>query len=308
MRVFAEFHAQTGFKKIGVLSFNPHASDFGTIGGKEEREISNAIKICNAFLNFKNLSKIRQKSLLKAHQIEPESLLENLLYDEILLSNLAESLEKTAKFRHFFLPNPLVADTAFTKNALKHCNRLVAMSHDLALAPLKALFFEKSVNVSLNLPIIRTSPDHGTAFDKAYKGAKISTKSYKNAINSALNLIKTHKNSAKESYDLIHKSPKEPILRYLRRIKPQLAEEGIAQIGLFGSLARDEATINSDIDIFTERSEAFLAKRSGFAALIFLEDLRKSLEKRFYKKVDLCDKNAISEEKRAEFFKGAIYA
>ena len=104
--------------------------------------------------------------------------------------NLAQKLEKELKIQHFYQPNPLVADSAFTKNALKHCNRLVSMSHDLALTPLKALYFDKSVNVSLNLPIIRTSVDHGTAFDKAYTRAKISTKSYKEAVKTALHLAK----------------------------------------------------------------------------------------------------------------------
>ncbi|EPA2463917.1 4-hydroxythreonine-4-phosphate dehydrogenase PdxA, partial [Campylobacter jejuni] len=69
-----------------------------------------------------------------------------------------------------------------------NCNRLVAMYHDLALAPLKALYFDKSINVSLNLPIIRVSVDHGTAFDKAYKNAKINTKSYFEAAKFAINL------------------------------------------------------------------------------------------------------------------------
>ena len=190
------FYSQTRFKNIGVLSFNPHASDFGTIGGKEELELSRALKITNAFLNFKTLSNTHQKSLLNHHKIESANLLKSLLDDEILLSNLSQSLEKEVKFKHFYNPNPLVADTAFTKNSLKQCNRLVSMSHDLALAPLKALFFEKSVNVSLNLPIIRTSVDHGTAFDKAYKNAKISTKSYKEAIAVALKLIIKKKNKA----------------------------------------------------------------------------------------------------------------
>ena len=110
---------------------------------------------------------------------------------EFLNQNLAQKLEKELKIQHFYQPNPLVADSAFTKNALKHCNRLVSMSHDLALTPIKALYFDKSVNVSLNLPIIRTSVDHGTAFDKAYTRAKISTKSYKEAVKTALHLIKS---------------------------------------------------------------------------------------------------------------------
>lgn len=183
---FIDFYAQTHFKNIGVLAFNPHASDFGTIGGEEERKITTAIKFANLFLSFKAQSQVRQKAILKAHQLySKESLLQNLFIDE----TLADKLENSLKLKHFYQPNPLVADSAFTKNALKHCNRLVSMSHDIALAPLKALYFDKSVNVSLNLPIIRTSVDHGTAFDKAYTRAKISTKSYKEAIQTALNFI-----------------------------------------------------------------------------------------------------------------------
>ena len=72
---------------------------------------------------------------------------------------------------------PLVPDTAFSKKK----GNFIAMYHDQGLAPLKALYFDESINVSLNLPILRTSVDHGTAFDIAYK--KIAkNKSYINAI------------------------------------------------------------------------------------------------------------------------------
>ena len=65
---------------------------------------------------------------------------------------------------------PLVPDTAFTAKK----GNFIAMYHDQGLTPLKALYFDKSINVSLNLPILRTSVDHGTAFDIAYKNkAKI---------------------------------------------------------------------------------------------------------------------------------------
>ncbi|MBR4141535.1 MAG: 4-hydroxythreonine-4-phosphate dehydrogenase PdxA, partial [Campylobacter sp.] len=80
---------------------------------------------------------------------------------------------------------PLVQDVAFNPISLKNCNRLVAMNHDAGLAPLKALYFDESINVSLNLPIVRTSVDHGTAYDIAYKGVA-ETKSYENAVKSAL--------------------------------------------------------------------------------------------------------------------------
>jgi len=78
--------------------------------------------------------------------------------------------------------NPIVPDIAFTPNFRKNYQYFVAMYHDQGLAPLKALYFEEGINVSLNLPILRTSVDHGTAFDIAYKGAKLNLKSYINAI------------------------------------------------------------------------------------------------------------------------------
>ncbi|WP_198306394.1 4-hydroxythreonine-4-phosphate dehydrogenase [Arcobacter vandammei] len=83
---------------------------------------------------------------------------------------------------------PLVPDTAFSPKSRENYTYFVAMYHDQGLAPLKALYFEESINVSLNLPIIRTSVDHGTAFDIAYKDKNPSNKSYINAIKEAINL------------------------------------------------------------------------------------------------------------------------
>ena len=76
----------------------------------------------------------------------------------------------------------IVPDIAFTPNFRKNYKFFVAMYHDQGLAPLKALYFDEGINVSLNLPILRTSVDHGTAFDIAYKGKDVSLKSYINAI------------------------------------------------------------------------------------------------------------------------------
>lgn len=83
---------------------------------------------------------------------------------------------------------PMVPDTAFSPNSRKNYTYFVAMYHDQGLAPLKALYFDESINVSLNLPIIRTSVDHGTAFNIAYKNENINTQSYINAIKEAVNL------------------------------------------------------------------------------------------------------------------------
>ena len=78
--------------------------------------------------------------------------------------------------------DPLVPDVAFTPNVRKNYRHYIAMYHDQGLAPLKALYFDEGINVSLNLPILRTSVDHGTAFDIAYKGLKLNSLSYINAI------------------------------------------------------------------------------------------------------------------------------
>jgi 4-hydroxythreonine-4-phosphate dehydrogenase len=65
---------------------------------------------------------------------------------------------------------PLPPDTAFLPKLRASCDAYVCMYHDQGLIPLKALAFEDAVNVTLGLPIVRTSVDHGTAFDIAWKG------------------------------------------------------------------------------------------------------------------------------------------
>ncbi|RQP16943.1 MAG: 4-hydroxythreonine-4-phosphate dehydrogenase, partial [Brucella intermedia] len=65
---------------------------------------------------------------------------------------------------------PLPADTMFHASARATYDAAVCMYHDQALIPAKALAFDETVNVTLGLPFIRTSPDHGTAFDIAGKG------------------------------------------------------------------------------------------------------------------------------------------
>jgi 4-hydroxythreonine-4-phosphate dehydrogenase len=65
---------------------------------------------------------------------------------------------------------PLAADTMFHAEARSHYDVALCMYHDQALIPLKTLHFDDGVNVTLGLPIIRTSPDHGTAFGIAGKG------------------------------------------------------------------------------------------------------------------------------------------
>jgi 4-hydroxythreonine-4-phosphate dehydrogenase len=65
---------------------------------------------------------------------------------------------------------PHAADSLFRPGVRKSYDAVVAMYHDQALIPVKTVAFEHAVNVTLGLPLIRTSPDHGTAFDIAGKG------------------------------------------------------------------------------------------------------------------------------------------
>lgn len=67
------------------------------------------------------------------------------------------------------IDGPRPADTMFHRAARSGCDALIAMYHDQALIPVKTLDFDGAVNVTLGLPFIRTSPDHGTAFDIAGK-------------------------------------------------------------------------------------------------------------------------------------------
>ncbi len=70
----------------------------------------------------------------------------------------------------FVLQGPMPADTMFHAGARARYDAAICMYHDQALIPIKTIDFAGGVNVTLGLPFIRTSPDHGTAFDIAGKG------------------------------------------------------------------------------------------------------------------------------------------
>jgi 4-hydroxythreonine-4-phosphate dehydrogenase len=106
-----------------------------------------------------------------------------VLGDEERYITEAISLANKALSKEVFV-GPIVPDIAFTPNMRKKFTYFVAIYHDQGLAPLKALYFDESINISLNLPIVRTSVDHGCAFDIAYKN-KANRLSYINAVRAA---------------------------------------------------------------------------------------------------------------------------
>ncbi|MCM2307530.1 MAG: 4-hydroxythreonine-4-phosphate dehydrogenase PdxA [Sulfuritalea sp.] len=85
------------------------------------------------------------------------------------------------------LVGPLPADTLFTKNVLAGSDAQLAMYHDQGLAVLKYAAFDEGINVTLGLPIIRTSVDHGTALDLAGSG-KASPTSLFAAVDAAIDM------------------------------------------------------------------------------------------------------------------------
>ncbi|HTM78189.1 MAG TPA: 4-hydroxythreonine-4-phosphate dehydrogenase PdxA, partial [Devosia sp.] len=88
------------------------------------------------------------------------------------------------RFEGIAVEGPLPADTLFYPPHWAKYDAVVAMYHDQALIPIKTVAFEDAVNVTLGLPIVRTSPDHGTAFDLAGTG-KASPRSFIAAIKMA---------------------------------------------------------------------------------------------------------------------------
>jgi 4-hydroxythreonine-4-phosphate dehydrogenase len=77
---------------------------------------------------------------------------------------------ETLKVEGIDAVGPLPADTMFHPKARARYDVALAMYHDQCLIPIKTLAFDEGVNVTLGLPFVRTSPDHGTAFDIAGKG------------------------------------------------------------------------------------------------------------------------------------------
>ena len=88
------------------------------------------------------------------------------------------------------LIGPLPADTLFTKNVLANSDAQVAMYHDQGLAVLKYAAFDEGVNITLGLPIIRTSVDHGTALDLAGTGRASATSLFA-AVDCALAMVQS---------------------------------------------------------------------------------------------------------------------
>ena len=151
------------------------------------KEVASAIEYNRLKQFFLDLHNSIKKEKIAVLGLNPHAGDNGVLGDEEqIITKAINSANEAIGFEQFV--GPIVPDVAFAPYFRKNYNYFVAMYHDQGLAPLKALYFDESVNISLNLPIVRTSVDHGTAFDIAYKN-QANSLSYLNAVKSAIKLI-----------------------------------------------------------------------------------------------------------------------
>ena len=99
------------------------------------------------------------------------------------------------KFRKIGVKGPIPADALFYDAYRGEFDGLVCLYHDQGLIPLKMVARDEGVNITLGLGFVRTSPDHGTAFDIAGK-AKANSHSMEMAIKTAVSMIVNRKRNA----------------------------------------------------------------------------------------------------------------
>ena len=108
---------------------------------------------------------------------------------------IIEPVVKLLRGKGYDIEGPLPADSVFWFARQGRYDAVIAMYHDQGLAPIKTVAFHEGVNVTLGLPIVRTSPDHGTAFDIAGKG-----KANEQAMLEAMRLAHTLSSRRAEAY------------------------------------------------------------------------------------------------------------
>jgi len=102
------------------------------------------------------------------------------------------------------------------------------------------------------------------------------------------------------------KPTKEHILEYLHELKNELHHEGIVQLGLFGSYARGENTIYSDIDVAIKKEESYLKHRNAYAYFEEVAKIKRLIFEKFRRSSDVFDLDSNSSMKDS-ILKDVIY-
>ncbi len=164
--------------RVALCAMNPHAGEHGAFGG-EERLLEEAIMQAEAsFLDFEfpderglpaSASPFRPGAPLAEWQAPPtKEPAQHLSSGQRGIEVISTKTPIKARPAPVF-SGPLPSDSIFQRAAQGEFDLVVALYHDQGLIPVKLLEPTKAVNLTLGLPFVRTSPDHGTAFDKAGK-------------------------------------------------------------------------------------------------------------------------------------------
>ena len=95
------------------------------------------------------------------------------------------------------------------------------------------------------------------------------------------------------------KANKKTILEYLKEIKSELLSDGIEKIALFGSFARDENSVYSDIDIAIAKDSDYLKNRSAYAYFDEINQIKTMIQKKFHRNIDIFDLDSDSVMKQS---------
>jgi len=150
-------------ERLIVTHVSTHVSLRAAIAGVEREAILKVIRLTNDVL-----PKLRPARRIAVAGLNPHAGEGGSFGDEEL-NEIKPAIDQ-ARIEGVDARGPLPPDTVFMQALKGHFDAVVCMYHDQGHIPMKLLDFEGGINVTLGLPIIRTSVDHGTAFDIAYQG------------------------------------------------------------------------------------------------------------------------------------------
>lgn len=151
-------------EKLSAIHVSTHVSLAGAVGRATiERELA-AIRIANAHLKLLGIERPR----IAVAGLNPHSG-ENGLFGTDEIERIVPAI-KLARDEGIEAVGPIPGDTVFYRAMKGEFDLVVAQYHDQGHIPCKLVAFDTTINVSLGLPILRVSVDHGTAFDIAWKG------------------------------------------------------------------------------------------------------------------------------------------
>ena len=141
-------------KKLSVSPLTTHLALKNVHKNLSEKKIYTHVKLITNFykINFNKKPKIAITGL----NPHCESNFKDSEEEKIIIPAI-----KKLKLKNFLVDGPFPADTIFTKEHLKNYDVIIGMYHDQVLSPMKALFNFDAINITLGLPFVRISPDHG---------------------------------------------------------------------------------------------------------------------------------------------------